>query len=65
MYYCERCGSSYNSVRAKYLTDCPRCLLRSDIASPLIEIDESVPRRPAAAKSTLKREADRLVSPSA
>ncbi len=35
MFACERCGSKYHSSRAAALRDCPRCLLRDDVASPL------------------------------
>lgn len=35
MFGCERCGARYNSARAAVIRDCPRCLLRDDIASPL------------------------------
>lgn len=36
MVCCERCGSSYSSVRSATLRDCPRCLLRDDVAAPLV-----------------------------
>jgi hypothetical protein len=36
MVYCERCGASFSSMRAATLRDCPRCLLRDDIAAPLV-----------------------------
>jgi predicted nucleic acid-binding Zn-ribbon protein len=35
MFGCERCGARYNSARAAAIRDCPRCLLRDDVASPL------------------------------
>jgi len=35
MFVCERCGSKFNSLRAATIRDCPRCLLRDDVASPL------------------------------
>jgi predicted nucleic acid-binding Zn-ribbon protein len=64
MYHCERCGSSYSSVRAKYLTDCPRCLLRSDIASPLVHVEG--PSRPRPRPDSHRgRRADRALTPSA
>jgi predicted nucleic acid-binding Zn-ribbon protein len=36
MVYCERCGADFSSVRAATLRDCPRCLLRDDVAAPLV-----------------------------
>lgn len=35
MFGCERCGARYNSARAAAIRECPRCLLRDDVASPL------------------------------
>jgi predicted nucleic acid-binding Zn-ribbon protein len=35
MFGCERCGARFNSARAAAIRDCPRCLLRDDVASPL------------------------------
>jgi len=35
MFGCERCGARYNSARAAAIRDCPRCLLRDDVASQL------------------------------
>jgi hypothetical protein len=43
MYYCERCQSRFHSERAASIRDCPRCLLRDDVASPLVP--GSPPRR--------------------
>jgi hypothetical protein len=43
MYHCERCQSRFNSQRAAFIRDCPRCLLRDDVASPLVP--GSPPRR--------------------
>ncbi len=37
MVHCERCGSRFSSTRMRYVRHCPRCLLRSDVASPLVE----------------------------
>jgi hypothetical protein len=54
MYYCQRCQSRFHSERAATIRDCPRCLLRDDVASPLVP--GSPPRRaapePAATGST-------------
>jgi hypothetical protein len=36
MFSCERCGAKFSSVRAATIRDCPRCLLRDDVASPLV-----------------------------
>ncbi len=36
MYYCPRCQSRFHSQRAASIRDCPRCLLRDDVASPLV-----------------------------
>jgi predicted nucleic acid-binding Zn-ribbon protein len=62
MQYCERCGSRYSSVRAKHLTHCPRCLLRSDIATPLIHADDIARRRPAPL-GPVRAQTERPVSP--
>lgn len=35
MFGCERCGARFNSARAAAIRDCPRCLLRDDVTSPL------------------------------
>jgi hypothetical protein len=35
MFNCERCGSSYSSMHAVGIENCPRCLLRDRTASPL------------------------------
>lgn len=35
VFVCERCGSSYSSVRAAVTENCPRCLLRDRVSSPL------------------------------
>jgi hypothetical protein len=36
MYYCPRCQSRFHSERAASIRDCPRCLLRDDVASELV-----------------------------
>ena len=36
MVHCERCGSRFHSARALTIANCPRCLLRDDVAAPLI-----------------------------
>lgn len=36
MVRCERCGSSFSPIRAAAIRYCPRCLLRDDLAVPLI-----------------------------
>jgi hypothetical protein len=45
MYYCPRCQSRFHSQRAASIRDCPRCLLRDDVASPLVS--GSPPKRDA------------------
>jgi hypothetical protein len=45
MYYCPRCQSRFHSERAASIRDCPRCLLRDDVASPLVP--GSPPKRDA------------------
>jgi DNA-directed RNA polymerase subunit RPC12/RpoP len=45
MYECERCGARFHSKRAASLEVCPRCLLRDDVASHLVQKE-----RPAAAE---------------
>jgi DNA-directed RNA polymerase subunit RPC12/RpoP len=37
MYECERCGARFHSKRAASLEVCPRCLLRDDVASHLVQ----------------------------
>jgi len=36
MVHCERCSSRFHSARALMIENCPRCLLRDDVASPLV-----------------------------
>jgi predicted nucleic acid-binding Zn-ribbon protein len=36
MVHCERCGSRFHSARALMIENCPRCLLRDDVAAPLV-----------------------------
>jgi len=36
MVHCERCGSRFHSARALMVENCPRCLLRDDVAAPLV-----------------------------
>lgn len=35
MFRCERCGSSYNPLHAAVTENCPRCLIRDRVNSPL------------------------------
>jgi hypothetical protein len=35
MFTCERCGSSYSSMRALGIENCPRCLLKDRTVAPL------------------------------
>lgn len=35
MFNCERCGSSYNPMRAATLVACPRCQGRDGVVAPL------------------------------
>jgi hypothetical protein len=35
MFNCERCGSSFNGALGITLENCPRCLLREEVAAPL------------------------------
>ena len=35
MFMCERCGSSYSSMHAVGIENCPRCLLKDRTAAPL------------------------------
>jgi predicted nucleic acid-binding Zn-ribbon protein len=37
MVHCERCSSRFHSARALMIENCPRCLLRDDVASPLVD----------------------------
>jgi hypothetical protein len=36
MVHCGRCGSGFSAARMRAVTFCPRCLLRSDVPSPLM-----------------------------
>jgi predicted nucleic acid-binding Zn-ribbon protein len=36
MVHCERCSSRFHSARALMIENCPRCLLRDDVAAPLV-----------------------------
>jgi predicted nucleic acid-binding Zn-ribbon protein len=36
MVHCERCSSRFHSARALLIENCPRCLLRDDVAAPLV-----------------------------
>jgi DNA-directed RNA polymerase subunit RPC12/RpoP len=35
MFRCERCGSRYSSMHAAAIENCPRCLVREKVSSPL------------------------------
>jgi hypothetical protein len=35
MFMCERCGSRYSAMHAATIENCPRCLARDRITSPL------------------------------
>ena len=43
MVHCERCSSRFHSARALMIENCPRCLLRDDVAAPLVA--EPIERR--------------------
>jgi hypothetical protein len=36
MFQCEKCGSSYSAMHAVAIENCPRCLARDQITSPLV-----------------------------
>lgn len=63
MFGCERCGARYNSARAAAIRDCPRCLLRDDVASPLSWMPErkkaAPPERTAPAMTRVDLETER------
>lgn len=50
MVHCERCGSRFHSARALMIENCPRCLLRDDVASPLVA-DSAEPARVETARA--------------
>jgi predicted nucleic acid-binding Zn-ribbon protein len=54
MVHCERCGSRFHSARALIIENCPRCLLRDDVAAPL-KVEEVDPP-PQAPKDRANRE---------
>jgi len=35
VFRCEKCGSSYSAMHAVAMENCPRCLVREQIAVPL------------------------------
>lgn len=35
MFQCEKCGSRYSAMHAATIENCPRCLARDRVASPL------------------------------
>jgi DNA-directed RNA polymerase subunit RPC12/RpoP len=35
MFKCDRCGSRYSSMHAATIENCPRCLIRERVSSPL------------------------------
>lgn len=35
MFTCERCGASYNPLRAVSMDSCPRCRVRDEVLAPL------------------------------
>jgi hypothetical protein len=36
MFRCERCGTGFHPTRSVLAEDCPRCLRRDGVASPLV-----------------------------
>lgn len=36
MFSCEKCGSSYSATHAVAIENCPRCLARDQVTSPLV-----------------------------
>jgi hypothetical protein len=44
MVHCERCKSRFHSARALTIENCPRCLLRDDVAAPLVPEATETPR---------------------
>lgn len=48
MVHCGRCGSGFSAARMRSVFNCPRCLMRSDIASPLIPGPPPAKEAPAA-----------------
>ena len=59
MFGCERCGARYNSARAAAIRECPRCLLRDDVASPL----SWMPDRTYGKETVAERNAGHLLAP--
>jgi DNA-directed RNA polymerase subunit RPC12/RpoP len=35
MFKCERCGSRYSAMHAAAMENCPRCLIRDRVSTPL------------------------------
>lgn len=36
MFRCERCGSRYSASHAAAIENCPRCLIRERVSTPLV-----------------------------
>ena len=46
MFYCERCGTSFNAAAADHPMACPRCRARDGVYSPLtFELFDPLTRR--------------------
>jgi len=50
MVHCERCSSRFHSARALMVENCPRCLLRDDVAAPLV-VESTEPMRADAGRA--------------
>jgi DNA-directed RNA polymerase subunit RPC12/RpoP len=51
MFRCDRCGSRYSAIHAAALENCPRCLVREKVSSPLtFKAFERLERRTAPAQ---------------
>ena len=48
MFKCDRCGSRYSSMHAATIENCPRCLVRERVSSPLaLKLFQSPPKQAA------------------
>jgi uncharacterized OB-fold protein len=63
MFNCERCGSSFNPLRAASVEFCPRCQARDGVASPLsFKLFSATPAKETEPASVASKE---LVEPAA
>lgn len=55
MFKCDRCGSRYSSMHAATIENCPRCLVRERVSSPLAFTIIEFQREGAEAQDSVER----------